>query len=171
MITIKHGSIFDVKTSAIVNPANVSLLAGSGLCGLIHKKAGKDLETHCIPFPRCQIGDVVTTPAFKLGSFSHIIHACGPRWLDGKRGEDEALSRLYQKLFTTCLNQKINSIAIPPISTGIYRFPIKQATDIALNEAIKVQHDDLEITFVNRELNKHLIYQKLYALKMANEDQ
>lgn len=66
MITITHGDIFSAPADAIVNPANVSLLAGSGLCGVIHKRAGLKLEERCKSIVKQDIGNVVVTPAFEL---------------------------------------------------------------------------------------------------------
>ena len=81
MITIIHGNILETSVDAIVNPAHVSLLAGSGLCGVIHKStAGIELEEHCESLGGQSYGDVVITPAFELTQFRHIIHACSPRW-------------------------------------------------------------------------------------------
>ena len=70
MIKVKHGNILETPAAAIVNPAHVSLLAGSGLCGVIHKHAGVELEKHCETLGEQKYGDVVVTPAFpsKLNS-------------------------------------------------------------------------------------------------------
>ena len=66
MITITHGDIFSVPADAIVNPANASLLAGSGLCGVIHKRAGLKLEEKCKSIGKQEIGNAIVTPAFEL---------------------------------------------------------------------------------------------------------
>lgn len=163
MLTIQHGDIFDANVSAIVNPANVNLLRGGGLCGVIHKRAGVELEAHCKTLGQRQYGDVVVTPAFGLDHFDTIIHACGPRWLGGARGEVELLKRLYQNLFAECLRAGIKSVAVPAISTGIYRFPVQQAAEIALMSACQYQNsNDLLIVFVNQEQDKHELYQRAF---------
>lgn len=41
-ILLFRGSVLDVQADAIVNSANCSLLAGGGICGAIHKAAGKN---------------------------------------------------------------------------------------------------------------------------------
>jgi O-acetyl-ADP-ribose deacetylase (regulator of RNase III) len=164
MIEIKHGNILAEKATAIVNPANVSLLHGSGLCGLIHRQAGRELEAHCKTLGRGDFGEIVITPSFQLTPFEFIIHACGPRWMDGNRGEAATLARLYQNLFKGCLAAGIQSVAVPAISTGIYRFPLREATEIALTEAMQYQHNpDLHIMFVNLEADKHEVYVAVYA--------
>ena len=131
MITITHGNIFSVPADAIVNPANVSLLAGSGLCGVIHKRAGLKLEDKCKSIGKQDIGNAIVTPAFELSTLKGIIHACGPRWLDGSRGEHELLALTHQNIITSALEHGFSSNAIPAISTGVYRFPVEVAALIS----------------------------------------
>lgn len=131
MITITHGNIFSVPADAIVNPANVSLLAGSGLCGVIHKRAGLKLEDKCKSIGKQDIGNAIVTPAFELSTLKGIIHACGPRWLDGSRGEHELLALTHQNIITSALEHGFSLIAIPAISTGVYRFPVEVAALIS----------------------------------------
>ena len=131
MITITHGDIFSAPADAIVNPSNVSLLAGSGLCGVIHKRAGLKLEDKCKSIGKQDIGNAIVTPAFELSTLKGIIHACGPRWLDGSRGEHELLALTHQNIITSALEHGFSSIAIPAISTGVYRFPVEVAALIS----------------------------------------
>lgn len=159
MIYVVRDNILNTKVDAIVNPANVSLLAGSGLCGVIHKHAGPELETDCKILGQQEYGNAVITKAYSLPNCEHIIHACGPRWLDGARGEDELLTLTYQNIVNVALENKLSSIAIPAISTGIYKFPIKEATRIAvtiINNQCNVA--SLDILFVIKELDKYLVY-------------
>ena len=85
MITFAYENILNLQVDAIVNPAHTSLFAGSGLCGIIHRYAGRELETYCRPLGTQNYGDVVITPSFKLLNCKRVIHACGPRWIDGTR--------------------------------------------------------------------------------------
>lgn len=165
MIEIKHGNILNEHATAIVNPANVSLLSGGGLCGLIHRQAGRELEAYCQQLGRRKEGELVITPSFQLAShFEYVIHACGPRWWDGSRGETATLRSLYQNLFHRCLTAGIKSVVVPPISTGIYRFPLREATEVALAEAMPYRDNpDLNILFVNLEADKHEVYQTVYT--------
>ena len=78
MLNVTHGDIFQTPADAIVNPANASLLAGSGLCGGIHKRAGLKLEEKCKSIGKQEIGNAIVTPAFELSNLKGIIHACGP---------------------------------------------------------------------------------------------
>lgn len=91
MIYVVRDNILNTKVDAIVNPANVSLLAGSGLCGVIHKHAGPELETDCIKLGQQEYGNAIITKAYSLPKYEHIIHACDPRWLDHYVGNEHNL--------------------------------------------------------------------------------
>ena len=63
-----------------------------------------------------------------------MIHTVGPIWRGGKENEDELLADCYRNSLALAANRKIRTIALPCISTGLYRFPIERATEIALRE-------------------------------------
>lgn len=161
MIDVIQGNIFEVKVDAIVNPANVSLLAGGGLCGVIHKMAGTELEQKCKRFGKQEYGNAVITPSFALTNCDYIIHACGPRWLDGTRNEPELLAKTHKSIIEVAKKHKLESIAIPAISTGIYRFPADIAAKIALLTVVdEIFNSDMDVFFVVKEPDKYEIYQK-----------
>ncbi len=161
MLTVTHGNIFNEPVDAIVNPANVSLLAGSGLCGVIHKLAGLKLEEKCKSIGKQEIGNAIVTTAFELSSLKGIIHACGPRWLDGSRGEQELLALTHQNIITAALANGFSSIAIPAISTGVYRFPVDVAAYVSINTCkhLLADNNELSVTFVMSEHDKFTIYE------------
>lgn len=130
-ISILKGDITRKCVDAIVNSANPSLLAGGGVCGAIHKAAGPELEVACKAIGRCGVGGAVITPAFNLQA-KCVIHAVGPRWLDGTRGEPELLEQCYASIFRLVAENDFRSVAIPSISTGIYHYPLIAAAEIAI---------------------------------------
>ena len=134
------------SVDAIVNSAHTSLLAGSGLSGLIHRAAGPELELACKEIGGCLTGSAVLTPGFKLAA-KHVIHTVGPRWLGGGRGEAELLDRCYHSVFDLAVAHGLRTICTPSISTGIYRFPLDEASLIAARVA-RVYESRLEICFV-----------------------
>lgn len=138
--------ITTMSADAIVNSAHTSLLAGSGLSGLIHRAAGPKLELACKEIGGCPIGSAVLTPGFKLAA-KHVIHAVGPRWLGGHRGEAELLDRCYHSIFDLAVTHGFRTICSPSISTGIYRFPLDEASLIAARVA-KAYQSRLENCFV-----------------------
>jgi O-acetyl-ADP-ribose deacetylase (regulator of RNase III) len=146
-ISILKGDITLQQVDAIVNSANPSLIAGGGVCGAIHKAAGHELETACKLIGRCSVGYAVVTPAFGLPA-KFVIHAVGPRWLDGNRGEPELLERCYESIFSLAAEKDLRSLAIPSISTGIYHYPLDAAAEIAIRVARKHDQSEMLIHFV-----------------------
>ena len=134
------------SADAIVNSAHTSLLAGSGLSGLIHRAAGPELELACKEIGGCRAGSAVLTPGFKLAA-KHVIHAVGPRWFGGGRGEAELLDRCYHSVFDLAVTHGLRTVCSPSISTGIYRFPLEEASLIAARVA-RAYQSSLEICFV-----------------------
>ena len=145
-IKIITGDITELNCDAIVNAANSNLLAGGGVCGAIHNAAGQSLERVCKEIGGCETGDAVITRGFDLKA-KFVIHAVGPRWWDGTRNEAELLKNCYKRIFEIVRDNNIKSVAIPAISTGIYRFPLEQATEIAIKIAQENDSENLEIIF------------------------
>jgi O-acetyl-ADP-ribose deacetylase (regulator of RNase III) len=132
-IEVVQGDITREQVDAIVNAANTSLLGGGGVDGAIHRAAGPELLEACRKLKGCQTGDAKITPGFKLPA-KWVIHAVGPVWSGGQRGEDEQLASCYRVSLELAAERNARSIAFPLISTGAYRFPLERACRIALNE-------------------------------------
>lgn len=134
-----RASIADITTlamDAIVNAANTSLAPGGGVCGAIHRAAGPELARACAALGGCPTGDARITPAFGLPA-RHVIHAVGPVWEGGDRGEAELLAAAYRASLQLARDHGCRSVAFPAISTGIYGYPLRQATDIAVRTVVE----------------------------------
>jgi O-acetyl-ADP-ribose deacetylase len=123
--------ITTLSVDAIVNAANSSLLGGGGVDGAIHDGAGPELLAACRALGGCPTGDAKMTRGFRLPA-RHVIHAVGPVWHGGARGEDGALASCYRRSIELCADSRLASVAFPAISTGIYRFPADRAAKIAI---------------------------------------
>jgi O-acetyl-ADP-ribose deacetylase len=131
-IEIVQADITTLPVDAIVNAANSSLLGGGGVDGAIHRAAGRELLEACRRLGGCPTGQAVLTPGFRLPA-RFVIHAVGPVWQGGGRGEAALLRRTYESAFDVARSeQSVRSIAFPAISTGVYAFPREQAARIAL---------------------------------------
>jgi O-acetyl-ADP-ribose deacetylase (regulator of RNase III) len=131
--------VADITTlcvDAIVNAANTSLLGGGGVDGAIHRAAGPALLAECRALDGCETGGAKITLGYRLPA-RHVIHAVGPVWSSGERGEDQALASCYIRAIELCQSLGLASVAFPAISTGVYRFPADRAARIAVATAVK----------------------------------
>ncbi|MEG1641481.1 MAG: O-acetyl-ADP-ribose deacetylase [Synergistaceae bacterium] len=135
-ITIKKGDITKEKVDVIVNAANTSLLGGGGVDGAIHKAAGPQLLSECCTIGGCPTGEARATKAYNLPA-KYVVHTAGPIWKGGTHNEEQLLQNSYENSLKEALKLKAKTIAIPAISTGIYRFPPAKAAEIALTAVAK----------------------------------
>lgn len=130
-IQLVQASVVTYEATAIVNAANSSLAGGSGVDGAIHKAAGKELHFYTRNLGKCKTGEAKISPSFNISTTDYIIHTVGPYYSGNSIEENE-------RLLTNCYKNSLNlakdftSVAFPGISTGIYGYPLKDATKVAL---------------------------------------
>ncbi len=141
--------ITTLALDAIVNAANEALAEGGGVCGAIFRAAGPaDLAAACAPLAPCPPGEARVTPGFRLPA-RRVIHAVGPVWHGGGRGEPALLASAYRASLAALRRAGGRSIAFPAISTGIFGYPPDLATALAVRivrEDLAGQ-GDLDVTF------------------------
>lgn len=132
------GDITKEETEAIVNAANGSLMGGGGVDGAIHQAAGPELLQACRKIRKEQLkgeplgtGEAVITAGYNLPA-SYVIHTVGPIWNAHHPNQDKQLASCYRQALKLAKELDLSSIAFPSISTGVFRFPIKAAAEIAI---------------------------------------
>lgn len=163
-INVYQGDITTLKVDGIVNAANTSLLGGGGVDGAIHRVGGKAILEACMAIRRrqggCQVGEAVVTTAGNLPA-QKVIHTVGPRWNNNQSDEPQKLKNCYWNVLRLAEEYELATLAIPNISTGIYRFPKKRAAEIAIDVIQAHQPTFLkEITFVCFDDENYQLYQE-----------
>ncbi len=146
-LEVVQGDITLQDTEGIGNAANSALAGGGGVDGAIHRAGGPTIMAELkAKYKGCPTGSAVITGGGNLKA-KYVIHAVGPRY-SGSPKDAELLSGAYRKSLELCAQHKIASIAFPSISTGIYGYPVEEASRVALKTIIDYLKDHPEIKLV-----------------------
>jgi O-acetyl-ADP-ribose deacetylase (regulator of RNase III) len=133
VLELLEGDVTLQEVDVIVNAANSSLAGGGGVDGAIHRRGGPSImaETDRKYPDGCPTGSAVISGAGNLRA-KYVIHAVGPVWRGGHRGEAELLAGAYRRCLELAVKHQCKSIAFPSLSTGAYGYPMDQAARVAL---------------------------------------
>jgi O-acetyl-ADP-ribose deacetylase len=134
-ISLVRGDITEQDVDAVVNAANSTLLGGGGVDGAIHRRGGPTILEECrrIRAERypdgLPTGQAVATTAGDLPA-RWVIHTVGPVY---SRSEDRSglLASCHIESLRVADELGAATVAFPAISTGVYRYPLGEATTIA----------------------------------------
>ena len=163
LIEAVQGDITDQDVDAVVNAANQALGGGGGVDGAIHRAAGHgELQEACRALGGCPTGDAKATPGFRLPA-RWIIHAVGPRWRGGDKGEPEDLASCYRRSLEVADELGARSVAFPAISTGIYGYPPEEAARIAVDTLRSTPTEVELVRLVAFDESTHRLYEELLS--------
>ena len=153
-LILLQGDITRQETDAIVNAANSGLMGGGGVDGAIHRAGGRAILEDCKKIVaergRLPAGQAVITTGGNLKA-RHVIHTVGPVWQGGKYKEPEILASAYRESLKLAVENNLKSVSFPSISTGVYHYPLPEASRIAIGEVIDFLNKDTsleEVVFV-----------------------
>jgi O-acetyl-ADP-ribose deacetylase (regulator of RNase III) len=132
-IRIAEGNIALLDVEAVVNAANRHLQLGGGVAGAIRAYGGPSIQGECDKLGPIEVGEAVLTGGGNLTA-RYVIHAVGPRM--GEGDEAAKLAKATQSSLEIARRNKIQRVAFPAISTGIFGFPLRECSEIMLRSAI-----------------------------------
>jgi O-acetyl-ADP-ribose deacetylase (regulator of RNase III) len=113
-------------------------------------------------YKSCPTGSAVITGGGNLKA-KYVIHAVGPIY-SGAPKDAQLLSSAYRTSLELCTKHKISSIAFPSISTGVYGYPVEEASHVALETVMDYLKDHPEIKlvrFVLFDANTYSIFEEM----------
>ncbi len=161
-IHLVQGDITTCRVDAIVNAANSGLRGGGGVDGAIHRAGGPTIMAECRQIGSCPTGQACVTSAGDLHA-RYVIHAVGPVWQGGAHGEQDLLASAYRRSLEVAEERKVETVAFPSISTGVYGYPVFDAAQIALKtvaEHLRQPGSVRSVTFVLFTPNTLVAYEK-----------
>ena len=139
-LRIIEGDITQQDVDAIVNAANEILTHGGGVAGAIARNGGPQITSESRRWVehhgRVPTGSAAITGGGHLKA-RYVIHAVGPVWEGGSRGEERLLASAVQSALTLANEHAVASIALPAISTGIFGYPIDRAVPTILTAILE----------------------------------
>jgi O-acetyl-ADP-ribose deacetylase (regulator of RNase III) len=133
VIELFRGDITTLDVDAIVNAASSALRGGGGVDGAIHRAAGPGLLAELQQWSHCPPGSAVLTTGHALAA-RYVIHAVGPVWRGGAHDEARLLRAAYDSALQLAKERNdVRTIALPAISTGVYRYPKREAARVAVD--------------------------------------
>jgi O-acetyl-ADP-ribose deacetylase len=161
-LTAVQGDITLQQADVIVNAANSSLLGGGGVDGAIHRRGGPEILAECRALRAghygrgLRTGQAVATTAGRLDA-RWVIHTVGPVF-SATEDRSELLASCYRESLRVADELGARVVAFPAISTGIYRWPLDSAAEIAVRTVRATRTDVTKVRFVLFSAEAHAAF-------------
>jgi O-acetyl-ADP-ribose deacetylase (regulator of RNase III) len=154
-VTFVVGDLTQQRVDAVVNAANEALAPGGGVCGAIRRAGGDQIFEECARLGGCATGDAKATGAGRLPA-RYVVHAVGPVWHGGDKGEAELLASAYRRSLEVAEELGCRTIAFPALSTGIYGYPVELAAPVAARAVspLEDRFEEVRFVFLDEELRR-----------------
>ena len=130
-LQIIRQDITKMRVDAIVNTTNEEMVGYSGVDLAVHEGAGQRLDEECAKIAPLGLGTAKITSGYDLPA-KYIIHTSGPVWHGGLLGESIILKSCYIESLKLAVENGLESVAFPLISSGAYGYPKEQVLKFAV---------------------------------------
>ena len=130
-LQIIRQDITKMHVDAIVNTTNEEMIGYSGVDLAVHEGAGPKLDAECAGIAPLGLGTAKITAGYNLPA-KYIIHTSGPVWHGGLLGESIILKSCYIESLKLAVENGLESVAFPLISSGAYGYPKEQVLKFAV---------------------------------------
>ncbi|MBO4669429.1 MAG: DUF1768 domain-containing protein [Lachnospiraceae bacterium] len=128
-VFITTGKLVDTRTECMVNVTTMTLSIGKGVDDEFYDRGGAELRRATMAIKGCENGSAVITAAGNLPA-KYVIHTACPRY-GGDGNDKKFLEKCYQSVLNLAMQNGIHEIAMPPIGSGWFGFPLRECAVIA----------------------------------------
>ncbi|MCR5531590.1 MAG: NADAR domain-containing protein [Lachnospiraceae bacterium] len=144
-VTVSIGKLTECRSESIVNVTTQTLAIGKGVDDELFDAGGAELKRAVMAIKGCENGKAVITGGGALPA-KFVIHTACPRY-DGDGSDKKYLERCYNSVLDLAMSKGIHEVAIPPIGTGFFGFPLRESAIVA-NQTVDrwmLKHADYSI--------------------------
>ena len=174
-LSIYRGDITAVKADAIVNAGNEELLGcfvplHGCVDNAIHSAAGLEVRRDLLKIMQEQghvepVGQVKVTLGYNLPA-KYIFHTVGPQVQGRLTNQDrEDLASCYLSCLREAKKRNLKTLVFSSLSTGLYGFPMEEASKIAYSTCDKfIQEEDpgLKVVFDVFSKKDEEVYERVF---------
>ncbi|MBO4686600.1 MAG: macro domain-containing protein [Lachnospiraceae bacterium] len=156
-----------MSCDAIVNATNNTLLGGPGIDNTILHAGGPELLRECAALRGCDVGRAKISRGYRLKA-AFVIHTVGPKY-SGDETDPVYLTMCYENCLNLAMKYDLHSVAFPPISTGYFGYPLREATMVASRtvQGWMRRHPEygIKVIFVSADERTFAMYREILSGK------